>query len=180
MTNLTILTPDTVVFNSNNSLSLHSPSAIVASNTAKLLSALKGSGEISIELWIKPNNRYQSGPATIAGLFSQPGTTVLELDQGLWGTQPNNLYQAQLQTSSDDSLVKTIGLPGSLLDGLNHVVYTKDTIGLSTLYVNGAIWAQQQIDGDFSNWADELQLVVGNSLAQNRPWLGEIHLLAIL
>jgi len=62
---------------------------------------------------------------------------------------------------------------------LTHVVYTRSREGKATLYVDGASVATGDIGGDVSNWDQDLRLALGNELTRDRPWLGELHRVAI-
>jgi hypothetical protein len=68
----------------------------------------------------------------------------------------------------------------SLVDTkLTHVVYTRDSGGKAILYVDGAAVATGDVGGDVSNWDETLRLALGNELTQDRPWLGELHRVAL-
>ena len=60
-----------------------------------------------------------------------------------------------------------------------HVVYTRDEAGRATLYVNGAVVKTGTVGGDLSNWDDGFRLALGNELTEDRPWLGELHRVAL-
>ncbi len=62
---------------------------------------------------------------------------------------------------------------------LTHVAYTRDTSGKAVLYVNGKVVESGNVVGDLSNWKDDLRLALGNELTEDRPWLGELHRVAL-
>jgi hypothetical protein len=83
-----------------------------------------------------------------------------------WQLHPDNdFFQAQART--------VIGA------GLTHVVYTRTSEGKAALYVDGASVAASDIGGDVSNWDQGLHLVLGNELTGDRPWLGDLHRVAL-
>ena len=47
------------------------------------------------------------------------------------------------------------------------------------LYVDGASVATGEVGGEVSNWDQGLRLALGNELTEDRPWLGELHRVAI-
>lgn len=60
-----------------------------------------------------------------------------------------------------------------------HVVYTRDASGVGRLYVNGALVVAGAVSGDLSNWNAGYPLALANELTGNRPWLGELDLVAV-
>lgn len=62
---------------------------------------------------------------------------------------------------------------------LTHVAYTRDRTGKAMLYVDGASVTTGEIGGEVSNWDQSLRLALGNELTEDRPWLGELHRVAI-
>jgi hypothetical protein len=59
------------------------------------------------------------------------------------------------------------------------VVYTRDASGEARIYVNGVERGSGTVGGDFSNWNESYRLALTNELTEDRPWLGEFHLVAI-
>ena len=83
-----------------------------------------------------------------------------------WELNPDNsFFTAPLQTS-----VRT---------KLTHVVYTRDKDGNATFYLNGKEQAKRKITGKCSNWDSNFRLALANELTRDRPWLGELHRVAI-
>jgi len=83
-----------------------------------------------------------------------------------WRLNPDNdFFEAQRKTVVEAKLT--------------HVVYTRDSGGKAALYVDGAVVATGDIGGDVSNWDPALRLALGNELTQDRPWLGQLHRVAI-
>jgi len=69
--------------------------------------------------------------------------------------------------------------PGSLGTDLTHVIYTRDSADDTVnLYINGVPAASDVRGGDLSNW-EYFELALGNELTGDRPWLGELYLVAI-
>ena len=68
---------------------------------------------------------------------------------------------------------------GSLKKALTHVVYTRGRSGKASVYINGQLNQQKQMAGDFSGWNEKYRLALGNELSGDRPWLGDLHLVAV-
>jgi hypothetical protein len=62
---------------------------------------------------------------------------------------------------------------------LTHLVYTRDAEGRAALYVNGRLEASGEVGGGLDNWDGSFRLALANELTQDRPWLGEYHLVAV-
>ena len=90
-------------------------------------------------------------------------------------------YDVRLRTTA----TSTNGIPSvstakdAVRTKLTHVVYTRDPGGTARIYLNGKEQASQKIAGDFSGWSDKYRLSLANEMTGDRPWLGELHLVAI-
>ena len=141
----------------------------------KIVAAMKQSNALSIEAWVKPQDARQSGPARIVSLSADPGQRNFTLGQEA------GRYDVRLRTTSTD----TNGIPsmpspdGAARAELTHVVYTRDPAGSARIYLNGKMIATQALAGQLANWSDDYRLSLVNELTGNRPWLGELHLIAI-
>lgn len=62
---------------------------------------------------------------------------------------------------------------------LTHVVYARDNTGRATLSLDGLQQAAATVKGDFSNWDANYRLALANEMTRDRPWLGELHRIAI-
>ena len=62
---------------------------------------------------------------------------------------------------------------------LTHVVYTRDRTGKAAFYVGGAVVQTERVGGELSAWTDDFRLALGNELTEDRPWLGELHRVAV-
>ncbi len=142
---------------------------------SRLTEAIKKSGALSIEAWVRPAKIDQAGPARIVTLSRNIGERNFTLGQ------EGDKFDVRLRTTA----TSTNGIPSlaskakSLTTEWNHVVYTFGRGGQARLYVGGKLSAEQNIGGSLSNWDGELQLAVANELTGERPWLGRLRLLAI-
>jgi hypothetical protein len=142
---------------------------------AKILDGCKASNEITMEAWLRPEDNTQGGPARIATISAGLNARNVTLEQD--GAD----YEARLRTTTNSTNgapeVSAAGAVDAAL--LQHVIFTRNATGDVTIYVNQAVRATADIAGDFSTWAGNYKLAVGNELSQNRPWRGELFLLAI-
>ena len=58
-------------------------------------------------------------------------------------------------------------------------MYTRDSRGKATVYVDGKPVSTRDVGGDPSNWDDGFRLALGNELTGDRPWRGELHRVAL-
>ena len=135
--------------------------------------AITASGELTIETWVKPDNTSQVGPARIATLSKNPYYRNFTLGQ------EKGAFDMRLRTSG----TSTNGLPSLRADNeagtqLTHVVYTRDAQGVANLYVDGNLVLTKMVTGGLSTW-DDYGFALGNEMTGDRPWLGELHLIAI-
>jgi hypothetical protein len=59
------------------------------------------------------------------------------------------------------------------------VVYTRDVTGTTKIYLDGSLATSGSVSGDFSAWNDSYWLGLGNEPTGDRPWLGELYLVAV-
>jgi hypothetical protein len=157
-------------------LEITAPTVITAGDPpARLIDAARESNELTLEGWITPASASQAGPARIASL----STSVLARNFTLG--QDGDRYDVRFRTTdtSDNGQPSLTSPPGSAAPTPTHVVYTRDAQGRAVVYVNGAEAGQSQVGGDLSNWDRSFQLMLGNELSGDRPWLGTLHLTAI-
>jgi len=68
---------------------------------------------------------------------------------------------------------------GSVKAELTHAVYTRDRSGRATIYLDGVQEATAQVRGNLSNWDGNYRLGLSNEMTKDRPWRGELSLVAI-
>ena len=140
----------------------------------RLLNALKQSNEISVELWFKPANLKQDGPArlvTISKNISERNFTI--------GQKAANLQSRLRTTRTSKNGMPAIDTTPILSEKLTHAVYVRASSGNASLYVNGKKVKGQMTAGAMSNWDSSYRLALGNELSGERPWLGTLYLVAI-
>ena len=78
----------------------------------------------------------------------------------------------------DASLVAT-GQPTQPAPQLTHIVYTRSKDGRAVMYLDGKRAADRTVDGDMANWDRGFRLSLANELTEDRPWLGQLHQIAV-
>ncbi|MGE0375782.1 MAG: DUF1549 domain-containing protein, partial [Planctomycetaceae bacterium] len=142
----------------------------------RLIEAVKQSGALSVEVWMRPRGDRQKGPARIVSLSSGPSERSVTLGQ------EGDRFDVRLRTSetSENGLPSTASPPGSVRSGeLTHVVYARDPSGAVRIFINGSQAATAQVAGDFAKWRADDRLLLANEMTGNRPWKGELHLVAV-
>ncbi|MDA1233055.1 MAG: DUF1592 domain-containing protein, partial [Planctomycetota bacterium] len=152
-----------------------SASILSAKPAQKIIDAVRKSNAISIEAWLKPANDSQSGPARIISMSAD--TSGRNVTFG----QDKNSYDVRLRaTGSDKNGIPSTASPAkSLSTRTTHMVFTRDSAGTAIIYVDGKPVANKKVRGDFSNWDNSYRLALANEITKDRPWLGELHLVAI-
>jgi len=140
----------------------------------RMLNALKQSNEITVEVWFKPGNLKQDGPArlvTISKNISERNFTI--------GQKAASLQSRLRTTRTSKNGMPAIDTTPILSEKLTHTVYVRDSSGNASLYVNGKKVKGQMTAGAMSNWDSSYRLALGNELSGERPWLGTLYLVAI-
>lgn len=163
-------------------ISIDQPTRLSTSGAAtKLIEGCKQSNEVTLEVWISPDNLIQDGPARLLTVSAGATLRNCTLGQGLWDEQPSDSFNCRLRTTETD----LDGMPMLTTDanaahmGLTHVVYTRGGDSVADIYVDGQAVAQTSVGGDFSNWSDDYRLALANEIGADRPWLGRLHLAAV-
>lgn len=163
-------------------LQIEKPVRIVSQAPAKkIYDACRATNEITLETWISPANVTQDGPARLISISKDKMTRNVTLGQGLWGDDPPDRYMCRLRTTltSENGLPAVVSPPNTAAASLSHVVYTRNSGGQATLYVNGQARGVLNIGGNFSNWDASMTLMLANELSDDRPWLGLFKLAAV-
>ena len=142
---------------------------------SKVISALQASSQLTVELWVVPDNLTQNGPAR---MLSIGGDTS---DQNyMFGQQFGELEIRTLHTGKDSK-----GKPrfysgnSGLATVLTHVVHTYDGT-TERLYMDGVLHPTTVTSaGNFSNWDLTDLFNIANEASSDRPWHGTILIVAV-
>ncbi|HVJ69532.1 MAG TPA: DUF1553 domain-containing protein [Caulifigura sp.] len=173
--NLRIDKPQSVLLRSGGSQIVSS--VLIASDgpARRLTSAIKTKNELSIEVWLKPRKLDLTGPARIVSLSQNPSLRNFTL-----GQDKGQLEFRIRTTSTDDNGLPALKTPeSSLVLERTHVVVTRSSDGTLTIYLNGQPSVSKQVAGTFQNWDEEYRLSLANELTSDRPWLGDLFLVAL-
>lgn len=141
----------------------------------RLTDAVKKSKALTIEAWITPAAKNQSGPARIITLSSGPSERNVTLGQD------GDRYDVRFRAARTDGNGQPSlgGATGAMETRLTQVVYTRDAAGKARLFVNGDEQSARDIGADLANWSDGFRLGLANEMTKDRPWRGVFHLVAI-
>ncbi|NOX77094.1 MAG: LamG domain-containing protein, partial [Gammaproteobacteria bacterium] len=172
--NLTIATPAAVSWVPGG-LSINSSAVIASAGSAnEVINAVQTSNALTIEAWLIPANTTQSGPARIVSLSQDLYARNFTLGQ------QQSAFDVRLRsTATSNNGTPSTGTAGLVTTALTHVVYTRDAAGVAMIYINGTEQAGTTISGNLSNWDGGYRLALANELTGDRPWRGELHLVAI-
>jgi hypothetical protein len=141
----------------------------------KVISTVQISSQITVEMWVVPDNLTQDGPARMVSIGGDTS------DQNyMFGQQFGELEIRTLHTGKDSK-----GKPrfNSVNSGLNttltHLVHTYDGT-TERLYLDGVLHPTTVTSaGNFSNWDLTDLLNIGNEASSDRPWYGTILIAAV-
>ena len=157
-------------------LSIRGAAGIASKRSAKrLVKAIQRSGSITVEVWLRTQGLQQEGPARIVTLSKNSVQRNFTLGQ------EKTEFQARLRTSrtSSNGIPAVSSTTRSLNQRLMHVVYTRGRSGNVRVYINGRLNHEQKVAGDFGPWDEQYRLALGDELTGDRPWLGDLYLVAI-
>ena len=136
---------------------------------------------ITIEVWIKPLNNTQGGPARIVTYSQDSANRNFTLGQ------TDQYYEQRFRTSQNpgngnNPALKTTSQGIQATPSLQHVVYTRSESGAATFYIDKKMVNSVSVPGDGSNWSTAYDFGLFNEInypTDTRTWLGDIFLVAI-
>lgn len=160
-----------------NGVRIWSVSAIRSSTVPeKFYNRLQGGKGITIEVWVSPKDVTQTGPARIVSYSLDKSLRNFTLGQdGDTLVMRLRTTQTNLNGRNPELRVPELFIPKIP----QHIVVTYDYVR-ERVYVNG----REQFEmigpgGNFANWDQSYQFLIGNEVTGNRPWMGEIFLVAV-
>ena len=141
----------------------------------ELANAIRNSGALSLEAWLKPANTKQEGPARIFTLSKDSVNRNLTLGQ------EGNRFDVRLRTSntSANGIPSLEAKSNSATTALAHLVYTREKNGKARLFINGKLDTEKNIAGDLKGWDQNFNLAIGNEFTGGRAWLGTFYRVAL-
>ncbi len=182
--NLRIQNPSAVSWSSNNNLELLSNNVLVSVIPAKkIITALKSTGEITAECWIKPEEPDMSFDSRIISLGNNDSEVGFILDQNYNYSEYHKTlhYGVRLQTESTIESGYPEMAPDKSISYINmqHIAYVRDNMGKESLYMNGEKVTEGFRPSGFESWKDNFYLRIGNENDMNHPWRGTLYSVAI-
>ena len=163
-------------------LQISKPVLIASGGPAsKINDGCREANMMTVEAWIKPKYSSQAGPARIVSLSKNAHSRNMTLGQGLWGTQPSDLFDLRLRTTerSANGMPSVSSPPGTAGKERTHLVITHQKSGQTRIFINKVIVAETMIPGDFSTWNPRFPLLLASETTGDHSWLGNIYLVAI-
>ncbi len=156
-------------------LNIHGNARIQSSDAAtKLITACKNSNELTFEAWLLPSTDFTRNQH--ARIFTISKSHYQERN---FGVIQNNTHQYYLlRTSDTNENGAVLGMDTSIVE-LQHIAITKKNNGIVKVYRNGIRIDSTNISGDFSNWADDYKIFLGNETNGPLYWEGTYYLLAM-
>ncbi|HEX4948950.1 MAG TPA: LamG-like jellyroll fold domain-containing protein [Blastocatellia bacterium] len=147
----------------------------------KISEAVRATGELTIEAWIKPGENVADDLSRIVTISDGHATRNFTL------AQTNGSFYAGLRTTMTDLSASNKALSGKAPTNsdLSHLVCTRDATGQTRLYLNAVEIASRKVNGDFGNWEPGFKLALASELpkadeaAPRHTWLGDYHLVAL-
>ena len=173
--NLTIMDRDAVQL-SDQGLHVVSPALVRSERPASgLANAIQDSQALTIEVWFRPEDLKQKGPARIVTLSRSGNERDFTLGQ------EGRRIDVRLRTSTTNKNgLPSLASKGAVLKReLMHVVYTRSRDATARIYVNGELNTEGEVVGEISGWDSDYHLGVANELSSDRPWRGIVRLVAV-
>jgi len=140
----------------------------------RMFNALRQSNALTVEVWFRPANLKQEGPARLVTLSKN--TSLRNFTIG----QEGAALQVRLRTSrSSLNGMPAVETGRQLAPKITHAVYTRDQAGRATVFVDGKRAGGRTIAGTLANWDRSHRLALGNELSGDRPWLGTLYMAVI-
>jgi hypothetical protein len=182
--NLKINQPSAVSWNVKKKLEIISNVEIVSTLPAKKITdAIKNTGELTFECWIKPNepNYINTSRILSMGIDNSEIGFVLDQKYDISAEAKAIKYSVRLQTESTNEA----GYPELTDDkdityiNLQHIAYTRNNKGEEILYVNGKKAMEGYRPSGLNSWSDNFYLRFGNEKGLNQAWQGILYSVAL-
>ena len=145
-----------------------------AEDSRRVFDAINATRAYSVEVWIRPDNVAQDGPARIVSLSQDTGTRNFTLGQNAIYYQLRN----RSANTGGNGTPALEALNSMVTTELTHLVTTFDEASGRKLYVNGELVAAEE-QADTLDWLDNQTFVLGNEVTNDRLWQGVFELVAV-
>lgn len=154
-------------------LRFDAPTVAESAAAVELNSAIRGSGQFSVEMWLEPANVSQVS-AMVMGLSINGSSRHVGLVQ-----QATVLDSYVRSTATNIRGEPPLSAANQVTASRAHVVLTRAVNGTTTLFVNGVAVATGTAGGTLGSWEQWPRLHIGAERSGSKPWLGTIYLLAV-
>jgi hypothetical protein len=150
-------------------------STVIASTKAatKINNGVKASGEVTVEMWLEPSDIVQNN-AMPFGISANPNARNVGMIQS--GADLDVFLRTKATNSKGQPPTEA---NGSLQEEMIHLVFTRDSSGATTVYVDGVEVASGTVGNTLGNWVGNHRLHLAAERNGTRPWLGTYFLLAV-
>jgi Concanavalin A-like lectin/glucanases superfamily len=172
---LTVADPAAVTFDGTGMV-VTAPTVVQNMNpVTKVIDACQASNEMTVEAWVM-NASVDGVDARIVSSATDAANRNFLLKQG------NDNFYARIRTTDNGNgqQPEPTALGVATIGSAEHVIFTRSfPEGVVNFYINGTKLAPTVSSGSFGNWLLDRGLYVANEPSLDRPWLGEIYLLAV-
>ena len=177
---LTAADPGNISWIPDGGLSIDEETIVISDGPAtKVNEACLASNEITMEVWHKPANTTQGGPARMVSISQDSTNRNISFMQN--GGEHH--VRCRTTTTGNNGMNPTTTAPTIVTDRMLKGVYSRDEEGAAKFYIDGKEVGAAAVGGDFSNWDPSYRIMLGNEEAAfvgtNRFWLGELYYVAI-
>jgi hypothetical protein len=142
---------------------------------SKIIDQLRLSGASSCEIWAKSANATQGGPARLISLAASETSENIMLGQEAADLEVRLLHTGKAPDASPRLAATDRADAGAAM----HLVHTFDG-QVERLYINGLLYPKEiTAQGTFGNWEPTAIFEIGNRAALDRPFFGEVYLVAV-
>ncbi len=150
---------------------------IIKSGSArKIANGIMMTNALTLEAWVIPTDKNQSGPARIVTNSENTGARNFTLGQ------ENGSYIFRLKTTqtNNNGMPNRVSSANSVKPGQEqHLVFTRDADGNESFYVDGELQYSGHVGGNFSNWGAHCSLGFFNEMTNDRGWEGSLKKVAV-
>lgn len=174
---LTIADPLAVTWIPGGGLDIETPTTLLSTGPAtKIGNACQAANALTIEAWVATAAVNQAGPARVVSFAGGNNARNFSL------AQDEALADIRLRTTDTDDN----GTPATLsatpaFDGqMRHLVYNWSGIDdEAQFWIDGQLNSTETVAGNLSTWDMSYEFAVGNEVNGERPWRGNVYLVAI-
>ena len=129
---------------------------------------------LTLEAWVRSDDLEQDGPTRVATISD--GTERDQVDVHLG--QELDALSVRLRASCGDFNWTTVDGVFTVRNRLEHLVLTYAD-GVQRIYVQGRLVDATRFGGRLAGWDRDYPLVVGNEATRDRPFRGDVSLVAV-